>query len=290
MKEQDKVPAEKILNTPLPDRLYHYTSSDGLMGILKTNKIRTTKIHYLNDRSELNLAFECIRAEIKRQMKKKQGPRSQEELEEMLRVLDTIEEINVSVASFTEKGDQLSQWRGYCKIGDGYSLGFDGKALRQQLKEQFKFWFYLAPCVYNENKQKILINELIKYSPLRTKSLSAQSINLPLRYLSFEESTLLVAPMIKASGFKEEKEWRLISAPLPFDTAEFRRGSFSLIPYWETEVDLERTLKKIIIGPTPEKELSEAAVRGLLMKYFPAHNSPLRKIEIMHSQVPFRNL
>jgi hypothetical protein len=290
MKPKNKISVEKIFNTPLPPRLHHYTSSAGLIGILKTNKIWTTKIHYLNDRSELNFAFEHIRTEIEHQLKKKKGTRGHEDLEEMLRILETIEKINVSVASFTEEGDQLSQWRGYCKVGDGYSLGFDGKVLRQQLREQFKWGFYLVPCVYSKTEHEVLTRELVKHSPLRALPPNPELINWPLRYFSFEKASLLIAPMIKAIGFKEEKEWRLISPPLSYNTAEFRRGNFSLIPYWETELNLEQTLKEIVIGPTPEQELSESAVRGLLMKYFPSQNSTIREVKISHSQPPFRNL
>ena len=42
----------------------------------------------------------------------------------------------------------LSQWRGYCEIGNGYSLGFNGAKLKQQASKQAGY--SLAPCVYEE--------------------------------------------------------------------------------------------------------------------------------------------
>lgn len=287
MKTQKNFSTKRIFETPLPDRLYHYTSSAGLMGILKTSKIWATKIHFLNDKSELNLAFKYIRAEVKRQLKKGRASRSPEELEKMLAILDNIEKINVSVASFTEEGDQLSQWRGYCKVGDGYSLGFDGEKLRQKLNEQLSY--RLAPCAYKECEHNALVEEIVKSCRVEGEKYYPETSRWSLSQMYFAKAVLLVAPMIKAKGFIEEKEWRLITAPLSFDTAQFRQGKFSLIPYWEIDIDLQNTLREIIISPTPEQELSEEAVRGLITKYFPSYNNPLRKIKIIHSQVPFRD-
>ena len=36
------------------------------------------------------------------------------------------------VASFSESGDDLSQWRAYCSAGPGFSIGFHAAALRTQ--------------------------------------------------------------------------------------------------------------------------------------------------------------
>jgi hypothetical protein len=49
--------SEIVETTAIPKMLYHYTSSVGLLGIFKSKKIWTTKIHYLNDSSELSLGL-----------------------------------------------------------------------------------------------------------------------------------------------------------------------------------------------------------------------------------------
>ena len=72
--------------------------------------------------------------------------------------------------------------------------------------------------------------------------------------------------MIKAKGFEDEKEWRLICGPFDFGFAQYRPGNFSLIPYWEFDIDLINGLKSITVGPSPEQDLSEAAIAGLLIK------------------------
>ncbi|MBN1449700.1 MAG: DUF2971 domain-containing protein [Anaerolineales bacterium] len=260
-----------------PDSLFHYTSSAGLAGIMESGKIWTSKITYLNDNSELQLAVDYIKNEIELQEKGIGTTRTKEELELMSRSLAYIETVNVSVASFTEMGNQLSQWRGYCQIGNGYSLSFNGAKLRQKVHE--KDGFHLLPCIYTEKDHKRLAKELVDHYPTQE-----------LRELkkSFSDAVLFYAPLIKSESFKEEKEWRLITPPLSYLDASFRQGAHSLIPYWEFEIDLENTIEKIIVGPTPEPKLASLAVHGLAIK-----KGLVRLLKdscITHSEIPFRKI
>ena len=276
----------EILNTKVPKSLFHYTSSVGLMGIIKSNKIWTTKIHYLNDKSEVQLAFKHIRNEIDSQKNGDEKTRSDEELDTMIEILDSVEGINVSVASFTEMGDQLSQWRGYCEIGDGYSIGFKGQKLMGHVDKSENY--RLVPCVYDEKKHLEIVRELVNSAPVIDITNHPNYGKPPFYNMPFGDAALFLAPIIKSESFKEEKEWRLISLALSYETANFRKGNFSLIPYWEFDLDLERTFKSIIIGPTPEEDLAERALQGFLLNvYF--DNVPLWT-DIKHSKIPFRKI
>ena len=112
--------------------------------------------------------------------------------------------------------------------------------------------------------------------------------------LAFANSVLFLAPLIKSASFKEEKEWRLITTVLPYTGAKFRKGNYSIIPYWEFDIDLKDTLKTIIIGPTPEPKLSSTAVRGLLFqeRYVNLANgtSSFGELKISQSNIPFRKI
>lgn len=281
----DKSIISQIFETEVPKELYHYTSSTGLMGIIESQKIWTTKIHYLNDGSELQLGFQYIREEIESQ--KGNDIRSENELDEMIDALDSIKTINMSIASFTAEGDLLSQWRGYCKIGDGYSLCFDGEKLSEKAKSNFLC--YLVPCKYEDTEHRLMVKELVSSAPVSGIPRNPNPNNPPLQKLGFSRAALLIAPMIKAKGFKEEKEWRLICGPFEYKRAQFRSGNFSLIPYWEFDLDLENTLKSITIGPTPEQDLSVEAVQGFLMKNFSArYSNEIPKIK--KSEIPWRSI
>lgn len=279
----------------IPDLLFHYTTGAGLVGIIESGKIWTSKILYMNDNSEVHLAIDYIRNEIDLQRKGKGTTRTEKELDIMYRAIDKIETVNISVASFTEIGDQLSQWRGYCDIGHGYSLGFDGPELKKKIHGNDDY--RLLPCIYEEEQQKQLAKELVDCYP--TKDLleaSAKEHSVlgddEYNFLSaFSSAVLSFAPLVKSRTFREEREWRLISPPLSYDDAQFRQGQHSLIPYWEFDLDLENTLKKVIIGPTPEPELSSLAVTGLLRKKsLIDYLRRVHSVVISQTEIPFRKV
>ena len=60
------------------------------------------------------------------------------------------ENFSFFVCSFSEERDLLSQWRGYCKNGSGYSLGFALSSLQSCVK---RAGFAIKPCVYDRQKQ-----------------------------------------------------------------------------------------------------------------------------------------
>lgn len=271
----------QIFGMDVPNLLFHYTNSIGLKGIIESGKIWTTKIHYMNDKSELRLAFDYIRSEINQQIGSGKTNRTEEELADMLGALESIHEFNVSVASFSAVGDQLSQWCGYCEVGNGYSLGFDGHRLKTKIMENSNY--YLVPCIYEEEKQIRIVKELINMTSVVNITQNPNYDKPPLYKLSFAEAALLLAPIIKSKHFQEEREWRLISVPLKYEDAKFRPGNYALIPYWEFDLGIADSLVQIIIGPTPERELSERALHGLLMQ-----KHIFNWGEICHSAIPFR--
>ena len=94
-----------------PPVLYHYTTQAGLIGVLESNAIWATKIHYLNDSSEYELALEIGREVLAGLLSRETDEHRQEKITCLLENLATIEAMNVCVCSFSEHGDLLSQWR-----------------------------------------------------------------------------------------------------------------------------------------------------------------------------------
>src|SRR5688572_11515034 len=95
----------QLFGVDTPDLLFHYTTSAGLVGIIESGKIWTSKISYMNDTSEVQLALDYIRNEIDLQRKGFGKTRTDEELDVMGEGMDWMEILNLSVASFTEMGD-----------------------------------------------------------------------------------------------------------------------------------------------------------------------------------------
>ena len=200
------------LNENVPKPLFHYTDTKGLCGILDSGKMWTTKIQYLNDKSELGLALKYIIEEIDNQLSGKDKTRNDQELLDMKAVIETLtgQKTNVGVASFTRQGDQLSQWRGYCKIGTGYSLGFDSQRLLAKLIEN-KNPYYLVECEYREENHRLMAKELVNSSVSVVNIPQHPNYGKPPFYdWTFVESVLFLAPMIKSEKFEQEEEWRLI--------------------------------------------------------------------------------
>jgi hypothetical protein len=97
-------------------RLYHYTSVNGLRGIIDSGNVWATHLGFLNDLSEgkAALADEAYRARLE----------------------ETDKRSPLFIASFCrhqephqQRNGLLSQWRGYAGEGGGYCVVFDEDAL-----------------------------------------------------------------------------------------------------------------------------------------------------------------
>src|SRR4029450_4455178 len=78
---------------------------------------------------------------------------------------------------------------------------------------------------------------------------------------AWSEGFAPLAPTIKHPAFHEEREWRLISAPIPFgdDQWRVRAGRSMLIPYVPIALaptDPYLPIRDVVVGPTPHRELA----------------------------------
>jgi hypothetical protein len=185
------------------------------------------------------------------------------------------------VVSFSENGDALGQWRGYCPNGKGYSLGFDSKQL---YKAQPDEWI-LAPCVYKKEEHKKLIALIIKEtlgSNVRTADDTQRMLNTLMVRLRY------IAPLIKNEAFADEQEWRLIRHSVKGESSviQYRERNGALLPYVSFFLESEGTLifpvTELIIGPTHHKELSLEAANGF------KEQSKLGIGDVKSSNIPYQ--
>lgn len=292
MKKKDKI-------------IYHYTSLDGLLGIIDSKSIWTTNIIYLNDISELNYAKSLFNEEIKRFTKETPNFKRRrnlddsmgcifcELLEENIAKLLPSEQLSFYVSSFSEEKDLLSQWRGYCHGGNGVSVGFNLNTLKACAERSS---ISLRPCIYSKDKQVESLRNLID----RTAAMFSQEIGVSTnkaeawdsksKHLAVDFMTefIQLAPTFKHPQFAEEKEWRIIAG---FQTEKikkiirFRPENSMLIPYIEIPLPTENdklAIDQIVIGPTNEPLLSKGSVEMLLQ----ARNVSCGSIRC--STVPYR--
>jgi Protein of unknown function (DUF2971) len=282
----------RLLSSNPPDTLYHYTSQAGAIGILTKKEIWASKIQYLNDSLEFNLPLGMVTVELARQLISTNRKSDKRAIEEMQEDVESIEQVNVCVASFSEEDDLLSQWRAYCADGVGFSIGFDAGSLQKiggPLPE-----FSLAKCSYNPFEHASIVQELVKYGLRRKRSLlssgSSRQVNPvpPFGNMPFRDAVTFCAPLIKHEKFHEEAEWRLISTPLSVLDSRFghRPGRSFLIPYYRLPLETEDgsvKIKEVIVGPCPHPELSESSAYTLLQ------STGINGCSVRQSEVPFRN-
>jgi hypothetical protein len=136
---------------PLPKPLYHYTTQEGFLGIVKTGELWASKIHYMNDAREFSLGLDIARQEIKLILKDPDSTLDKDKLRRMRDEINTIDKINVFVCSLSADGDMLGQWRAYAGRAGGFSIGFDSEKLKTLAAGA---GFELAPCVYKPTCQQ----------------------------------------------------------------------------------------------------------------------------------------
>jgi len=276
-----------------PGVLYHYTSVDGLIGLLKSRQIWASNVTFLNDAKEsvnatevLTLAFSnrLNRPDLSEQEKNFLG-KAKGELGRFSR--------EFYITSLTEERDLLSQWRAYCPPTGGYALGLPAEQLLPIAAEHN---FMLAPCIYEYDAQyqislELIENLLTSYrqfqgNPAVDGSDVAKIIN------TFALTVARFGLLLKHTAFSEEKEWRLISSMIPIQSAllDFRSVSSRATPFYrlplasDTNPDLVRIGKNrlvIVIGPSAHTEAHSAGIQLLLFKYAPGG-------AVTSSQIPYR--
>ena len=266
--------------------LYHYTGTAGLIGIIQNRKLWATDYKHLNDRNEYRTAAKLLSQVGARELKS----HDREKFERLIAMTQKA----CYVLSFSEMGNQLSQWRAYCPGGNGYSLGFEQNNALFLSAEQHRF--NLIRCVYDPKKQRelcqSLVESFIEGRVHRTSCLPGENTPSPLRVFfkdyQWKLALALVMSALKHRGFEEEKEWRLVSQ-YPDEVnygLSFRPGRFGVTPYFElplSTTDHRRWIDEITIGPTSNRVASRAALSLLLLK----NETQVRRFQL--SRIPFRH-
>lgn len=250
MRSIDCVPG-KPLEKP-NDLLYHYTGLAGLQGIVEHQELWASNIWYLNDTREYLHATEVIKDLIRTVAVSKSD---QEAALQLLADYQNRQFDEIHTISLSEHGDRLSQWRGYCSVNSGYSIGFDKKLLVELAAKQ---GYELVQCIYDKDAQeKILlphVQALIAGDAERIRDLGT------------------IAPRLKHPSFSEEQEWRLVIKDFDFRSKDdwgIRQGNTMLIPYTRFTVKNDHSyssIYEIVIGPTPEPELAKHSLSKFMFR------------------------
>jgi hypothetical protein len=262
--------AEHLKQSP-PEFLYHYTSQDGLLGIIESRSLRATNISYMNDATEFDLSLGLLR-DCLSDRQRMGGYFAKERARVLWQIVNKITGSSICITCFCEQGDLLSQWRGYSGGGSGYSLGFETSKLKELASQS---GFLLGKCIYDPDLQTHIVKELVEYvlaDAAPGKSPDVKDLVALLKYGAF----------FKNPSFAQEQEWRLVSA-LPTDI-HFRKGKSMIIPYTVLDISAANNLciQHAFVGPCPNMALATRSAGGMLMS-----NNVI--VTVHPSSIPFRD-
>jgi hypothetical protein len=273
--------------------IYHYTSIDGLEGIISEKKIRATHISYLNDAREyVEIFLKSAHTFYNRQ------DRVEKEYKDIFSPLFdltknwidndplTTQHNDVYVCSLSEKKDDLNQWRGYAITG-GYQIGFCFNYLQEAAKKSDNY-FWLFPCIYEDSDKTQIIERLFKEAVTKfdEKGSDAKKIQ------SWFISTLrYIAPIFKDANFKDEKEWRLFAEKSWNDpNRRFRKRNGIFVPYIDIDLSLDGkiSLSEIVIGPGINNHHAMYSLSSFIRKKKEEGILEIEDDRIELSNVPYR--
>jgi len=264
--DQDRA---EVLPDP-PKQLSHYTTANGLLGIVQSNSLWATNARFLNDFSELKYGADLFREVLEESKTAIQDTLcSEHRLLERVSAHSMVAEIPSNfVVCLSENANQLSQWRAYGADGTGYSIGFDANSIRQ-LRWTHSRCLLLFKVCYQRDRQKELLRKLLDKFFSRIKDEGVAELKLFSSFLLARLQDYLVS--FKNSAFQEEGEWRLVhTIPIPTHQKdlEFRVTGGLIVPYHVLKPAGSDFLpiESIYQGPRVAPEISEEALHCLLWR------------------------
>lgn len=126
----------------IPNKLYHYTSKEGFLGIIKNKTLWATEILFMNDSKESKIPFEIL-LKLLSEEKNSDIRKKIEDAQNVTKInifdfYKAFEGFNTYVISFSEKQNDLNQWRSYGENGSGFCIEFNTNQLQLAIDKNLK--------------------------------------------------------------------------------------------------------------------------------------------------------
>lgn len=289
--------------------LAHYTSTDVLEKILKSEEIWLSNPLFMNDLQELRHGMAIAKDLVNRSEKinkcfgsVERGDLFRHYFEDFYSKFENEHAIDVYVFCFSEhpKNDNdgmLSMWRGYGGNGNGAALVFNTEFVN---KAESPLILTKVSYASEESRHGWLEEKLNKMCNL------FETLTLPddkLYYLAhlFFQLVTVFALKFKYVGFKEENEWRVIYLPdrdpkgLLKDGFDYVIGPRGVEPKLRFKIEplplipkatwtFESILDRIILGPTHSSPLAQKSIQKMLGRIGKQSFTP----KVVASKIPLR--
>lgn len=271
---------EKITSDS-PNTLYHYTDIGGVIGIVEDNAMRATDSRFMNDRTDCIYGIMLAKKILTQKMLKDDNTNKADYYRACLAQLETETADVLSRKAFliclSEKGNLLSQWRGYAKDTQGFSIGLKRDALDRTRRNDDAWSVILKKIDYDVESQEETILSILE--KLYDKG---QELNEDIEDVAHVAATALSysSAFIKDPAYTEEAEWRIVLFSDRSKTTEtdyklkFRMRRHTLIPYINFD---------FLPGETPQKkqEISETEKCTLpINEIFCGPNADIETVDI----------
>ena len=277
-----------LITERFTDLIYHYTSVEGLFGILQSRQIWLSDYSYLNDTRELSHGADLV-VEVIEELLKSESRTEVISLLQQWKAALAAPVHRVCIASFSAAGDSLSQWRAYGPI----ALGFEPGNLTLHA-----FRANLRPVEYERKRQRALVEAHLHHT--REAYLVDLRANRLERIEDIYHKTDRIIELVsffKDPAFESEHEYRLAYIEHPDlmkslggkpSKKRFRIARGRIVPYVLSSELEPKTLdnrkleiREIILGPESD-EMLERGIREFLLE------TGMSGVEVKRSIVPYR--
>jgi predicted RNA-binding protein len=282
----------------VPPVVYHYTDINGLKGIIDSKNIWATHSSFLNDGKEIKYGDELMSEYISERMQLSDiNPFIVKLYQELLGLkydgppsIAKAWDDDIYIASFSENGNLLDQWRAYAANGYGYSIGIIPKKLKYKIttgsiSTNHPEEIGLIKVCYSKREQHEIFSKIVRELELNlmqaqndpSEEIDEDSIRVLARVLS---SILRDLPrFFKHPAFSNEQEWRIVKSKFgrnlypevynPISDLKFRSSQNLLVPYIEIPIISQDDnkivpIKKVFVGPKHRDRLAEESLKMYL--------------------------
>jgi hypothetical protein len=295
---------------PRPAELHHFTSLDVAHLIVKGDDVRLSHAEYSNDQTEMEQAKRVIADRLNN--RSGSDPFFGQVSTRYQNLAPNLDAFIFCMCTGLQTGsgnspDILSQWRAYGQDGRGMCLTLDASRLSRLVENTPGL--RINPVIYDQLTQISFVDAILD------RAYNAHRAGTPNAIDAAVAALVYTTPLMKASGFSEEREWRLIFMPPSGVTPQLEFHSrrdflapfiklhdlwFNLRPTMMTDPVLAGSLPRppvaalvpplvpvtrIMVGPSGHATLTRRAMLKLL-----AQTHAMAGIPVEISAIPYRSL
>lgn len=277
--------------------LYHYTSGQGLFGILDNAELHCSNVNFMNDPSE-NTYFSSLLDQVVKDSEN--AKLIHDSLFNQTYQDAFINSSEMFVASFCKNNDSLSMWNYYAK-GNGYNLGIDiDKVIEDNKREDVSI--QKIELLYDKTKQLEKIHEFFsslsdyykEYLQLEEDNEVTKS---EVEYMeTYQRQTQIEADFtdrlhqlrlqFKHHAYEREQEVRILIMEAPYINESFTRfkvyGNGVFVQYFPLTLKCKECLESVTIHPLNGDLHVEGTTKFLHYKL------GVNNVSVSVSIIPFR--